>query len=68
LTSNLRSLERMLDKKATYQGWSDASSTQQIGLFNINHNGAPTTINITQEYGRIEMTSLRAQCERFMIG
>ena len=44
---------RMLDKKATDQGWNDASNTQQIGLFNITHNGAPTTISITKEYGRI---------------
>ena len=59
---------RMLDRKATDQGWNDANSTQQIGLFNITHNGDPTTISITKEHGRIEMAALRAQCERFMIG
>ena len=59
---------RMLDRKATDQGWNNASSTQQIGLFNITHNGAPNTINITKEYGRIEMAALRAQCKQFMIG
>ena len=58
----------MLDKKATDQGWNNASSAQQIGLFKITHNGAPTTINITKEYGHIEMAALRAQCEQFMIG
>ena len=58
----------MLDKKAADQVWNDASSAHQIGLFNINHNGAPTSINITREYGRIEMAALRAQCKRFMIG
>jgi hypothetical protein len=59
---------RMLDKKATDQGWNDASSVQQIGIFNITHNGNPTTISITKEHGHIEMAALRAQCERFMIG
>ena len=59
---------RMLDKKATDQGWNNASNTQQIGLFNITHNGALTTISITKEYGHIKMNALRAQCERFMIG
>ena len=58
----------MLDRKATDQGWNNASSAQQIGLFNITHNGAPTTINITKEHGHIEMAALRAQCKRFMIG
>jgi len=57
-----------LDKRATDQGWNDASSTQQIGIFNITHNGDPTTISITKEHGRIEMDALRAQCKRFMIG
>ena len=59
---------RMLDRKETDQGWNNASSAQQIGLFNITHNGAPTTINITKEYSHIEMAALRAQCKRFMIG
>ena len=57
----------MLDRKATYQGWNDAISTQQIGLFNITHNGALTTISITKEYGRIKMNALSSQCKRFMI-
>ena len=53
----------MLDKKATDQGWNNASSAQQIELFNITHNSSTTTINITKEYGHIEMAALRAQCE-----
>jgi hypothetical protein len=59
---------RMLDKKATDQGWNYTSSAQQIGIFNITHNGDPTTISITKEHGRIEMAALRSQCERFMVG
>jgi len=58
---------RLIDKKATDQGWNDASSTQQIGIFNITHNGDPTTISITKEHHYIEMAALRAQCKRFMI-
>jgi hypothetical protein len=49
--------------KETNQGWNDASSTQQIGIFNITHNGDPTTINIIKEHGRIEVDALRAQCK-----
>ena len=59
---------KMLDKKATDQGWNNASSTQQIRIFNITHNGNPTTISITKEHHYIETDALRAQCERFMIG
>ena len=59
---------RMLDKKATDQGWNDANSTQQIGIFNIIHDGDPTTISITKEHQYIETDALRTQCERFMIG
>jgi len=54
---------RDLDMKETNQGWNDASSTQQIGIFNITHNGDPTTINIIKEHGRIEVDALRAQCK-----
>ncbi len=49
---------RNLYMRATDQGWNDASSTQQIGIFNITHNGDPTTISITKEHGRIEMAAL----------
>ncbi len=59
---------KLRDRKATDQGCNDASSTQQIGIFNITHNGNPTTISITKEHGRIEMAALRAQCKQFMIG
>jgi len=59
---------KMLDKKATDQGWNDASSTQKIGIFNVTHNGDPTTISITKKHHHIEMAALRAQCEQFMIG
>jgi hypothetical protein len=58
----------MLDKKATDQGWNYASSAQKIWLFNITHNGDPSTISITKEHHYIEMAALRAQCKRFMIG
>jgi hypothetical protein len=58
---------RILDKKATDQGWNNASSTQQIGIFNITHNGDPTTISITKEHHYIEMDALRSQCKQFMI-
>ncbi len=59
---------RTLDRKATDQGWNDASSTQQIGIFNITHNSNPTTISITKEHNYIEMTALRSHCEQFMMG
>ena len=59
---------KMLDKKATDQGWNDASSTQQIGIFNITQNGDPTTISITKEHHYIDTAVLRTQCKRFMIG
>ena len=59
---------KMLDKKATDQGWNDASSTQQIGIFNITHDGDPTMISITKDHQYIETSVLRAQCERFMNG
>jgi hypothetical protein len=58
---------RMLDKKATDQGWNDASSTQQVVIFSITHNGDPTTISITKEHHYIETDALRSQCKRFMI-
>ena len=51
---------RMLDKKATDQGWNNASSTQKIGIFDITHNGDPTTISITKVQHYIEMVALRA--------
>ena len=54
---------RMLDRKATDQRWNDASSAQQIGIFNITHNDDPTKISITKEHHYIEMDALRAQCE-----
>ena len=57
----------MLDKKATYQGWNNASSAQQIVFFSITHNGDPTTISITKEHHYIEMDALRSQCKQFMI-
>jgi len=59
---------RMLDKKATDQGWNNASSAQKIVFFSITHNGNPTTrISITKEHHYIEMDALRSQCKRFMI-
>ncbi len=62
---------KLLDRKATDQGWNDATSTQQIVLFNIaqdNHFCSRITISITKEHNYVEMTALRAQCERFMMG
>ena len=67
-TETLGPFLKRLHKKVTEQGWNDANNTQQIALFDITHNGASITIDITTAYGRIEMTALRAQCERFMIG
>ncbi len=62
---------KLLDRKATDQGWNNASSTQQIGLFNVaqdNPFNSRITISITKEHYYIEMTSLRAQCEQLMMG
>jgi hypothetical protein len=61
---------KLLDRKATDQGWNDASSTQQIGLFNIVQDDSffsMITISITKEQNYVKMTALRAQCKRFMI-
>ncbi len=49
---------KRLHKKATDQGWNNPSNTQQIALFDITHNGAVITINITKSYGRIDLTEL----------
>jgi hypothetical protein len=57
-----------LHKKATDQGWNNANNQQQIALFNVTHNGAPLLIDITKFYGRIGVTKLCTQCERFMTG
>jgi hypothetical protein len=54
---------KLLDRKATDQGWNDASSTQQIGIFNITQDDSfysRITISITKEHNFIEMTALRA--------
>jgi hypothetical protein len=62
---------KLLDRKATDQGWNNASSTQQIGLFNVAQDDSfysRITISIAKEHYYIEMTALRAQCERFMMG
>jgi len=53
---------KRLHKKATNQGWNDANNPQQIALFNITHNGALITIDITKFYGCIEVTKLWIQC------
>ena len=37
-------------------------------MFNITHNGAVIAINITKSYGRIDITELWNQCEKFMTG
>ncbi len=61
---------KLLDRKATDQGWNDASSTHQIGLFNIAQDipfCSKITISITKDHNSVEMTDLRAQCKRFMI-
>jgi hypothetical protein len=55
---------KLLDRNATDQGWNDASSAQQIGLFNIAQDDSfysRITISITKEHNYVEMTSLRAQ-------
>jgi hypothetical protein len=62
---------KLLDRKSTDQGWNDASSAQQIGLFNISQDDSlysRITISITKEHNYVEMTALRAQCERFLMG
>ena len=67
-TETLVPFLKRLHKKATDQGWNNANNPQQIALFNIMHNGALTTIDITKSYGRIEATELRIQCVQFMTG
>ena len=57
-----------MHKKATDQGWNDPKNSQQIALFNVTHNGAIITIDITKFYRRIELTELWIQCGRFMTG
>ncbi len=62
---------KLLDRKATDQGWNDASSTQRIGHFNIAQDNSfysRITISITKVHNYVEMTALRAQCKRFMMG
>ncbi len=62
---------KLLDRKATDQGWNNASSTQKIGLFNVAQDNSfysRITISITKEHNYVEMTSLRAQCKQFMMG
>jgi hypothetical protein len=62
---------KLLGRKATDQGWNNASSTQQIGLFNVSQDDSfysRITISITKEHYYIEMTALRAQYEPFMMG
>jgi hypothetical protein len=54
--------------KATNKGWNNPSNTQQTAVFNITHNGAVIAIDITKSYGRINLTKLRTQCEKFMTG
>ena len=67
-TETLGPFLNMLHKKATDQGWSDTRKPQQITLFTIMHTAAAIVIDITKEYGRIEVPDLRAQCARFMTG
>ena len=57
-TETLGPFLKRLHKKSTYQGWNNANNPQQIALFNITHNGALTTIDITKSYGHIEVTKL----------
>jgi hypothetical protein len=62
---------KLLDRKATYQGWNNTSSAQQTGLFNIAQDNpfySRITISITKEHNYVEMTSIRAQCKQFMMG
>ena len=67
-TETLGPFLKRLHRKATDQGWNNANNPQQIALFNITHNGALTTIDITKSYGCIEVTKLWIQCGRFMTG
>ena len=54
--------------KATNKGWNNPRNTQQTAVFNITHNGAVIAIDITKSYGRINLTKLWTQCEKFMTG
>ena len=62
-TETLGPFLKKLHMKAANKGWNDPSNTQQIALFNINHNGAVIAINITKSYGRIDLTKLWTQCK-----
>ena len=61
-TETLGPFLKRLHMKATDQGWNDPSNTQQVALFNITHNGAVISIDITKSYGRIDLIELRTQC------
>ncbi len=67
-TETLGAFLKKLYIKATNKGWNNPNNTQQIALFNINHNGAVIAIDITKSYGRIDLTKLWTQCEQFMTG
>ena len=61
-TETLGPFLKRLHKKATDQGWNNPNNTQQIVLFKITHKGAVIAIDITEFYGRIDLTELRTQC------
>ncbi len=67
-TETLGPFLKKLHMKATNKGWNDPNNTQQIAVFNITHNGAVISIDITKSYGRIDLTKLWTQCKRFMTG
>ena len=57
-TDTFRQFLKKLYKKVTSQGWNNASNTQKIALFSITHNIASFQIDITKEYGHIEVMEL----------
>ena len=65
-TETLQPFLKRFHKKATEQGWKDASNSQQIVLFNITHNGTLIAIDITRSYRHIDLAKLRTQCAQFM--
>jgi hypothetical protein len=67
-TETLGPFLKKLHMKATNKGLNDPNNTQQIAVFNITHNGAVIAIDITKSYGRIDLTKLRTQCEKFITG
>ncbi len=48
-----------LNMRATDMGWNDATTPQQVTLFDIPHNGATAQINLVTSYGCISLTTFK---------